>query len=109
MLSFLCRFIFLGKVILNNVKLKLILNRIVVGARAPLRATLKAVGVSDVASSGLGADVGAGVVIAAGEGFDLKAGDRVLRCKAAAVWCSVELGSVDILKIDEISAVVCDE
>ncbi len=109
MLSFLCRFIFLGKVILNNVELKLILNRIVVEACAPLRATLKAVGVSDVASSVLGADVGAGAVIVVGEGADLKAGDRVLHCKDAAGWCSVELGSVDILKIDEISAVVCDE
>ncbi len=109
MLSFLCRFTFLGKLSLNNIKLNPILNRIVVECSGPPLATLKAVMVSgdavSVFSSPRLSSARFSSPIAAEEEADLNAEYKVLYSKAAAVCCNVELSSVNILKIGEISAI----
>ncbi len=109
MLSFLCCFVFLGKLILNSMKLKPVFNRIVVEVCAPLLATSKGVIIPDIASPSSSPNLGLGLVIDVGEGVDLKAGDKVLYIKSAAVCYNVGLVSVDILKVGEVLAVVCDD
>ncbi|MFP3038539.1 MAG: hypothetical protein ACKFIZ_00410 [Candidatus Hodgkinia cicadicola] len=86
-------------------KLKPVFNRIIVEACAPLASTSKSVIIPDVASS----EVGSGLVVAVGGGVGLRVGDRVLYVRSAAVSYSEMLVSVDILRIDGVLAVVCDE
>ncbi|MFP3039440.1 MAG: hypothetical protein ACKESB_01800 [Candidatus Hodgkinia cicadicola] len=86
-------------------KLKPTFNRIIVAACSPPASTSKGVIIPDVASSG----ISLGLVVAVGGGVDLRVGDRVLYVRSAAVSYSEVLVSVDILRMDGVLAVVCDE
>ncbi|MFP3039125.1 MAG: hypothetical protein ACKESB_00110 [Candidatus Hodgkinia cicadicola] len=79
-------------------KLKPVFNRIIV--EAP-----KGIIIPDAVSY----EVGFGPRVAIGGGFDLRVEDRVLYVRSAAVSCGEVPVSVDILRIDGVLAVVCDE
>ncbi|MFP3038265.1 MAG: hypothetical protein ACKERG_01280 [Candidatus Hodgkinia cicadicola] len=86
-------------------KLKPVFNRITVEACAPQASTLKVIIIPDVISS----EASLGLMAAGGEGVELRVEGRVLYVRCATVSCSEVQVSVDVLRLDGVLAVVCDE